>query len=147
VFRSLRLQLTVWYLAFFSVLFLLFCLFLYGTLARALERRLDESLASQATTAAALMHEELDEMGGDGPRAASDVLTEMQPGASVIAILEGTEVLAASSPIPGQELRSQAVQLLQGAGTDAFWALPHWGRNGARAAARQLARPGQDYVA
>jgi len=88
LFKSLRLQLTAWYLAFFSALFVLFCLLLYGTLARALERRLDEKLASEATTAAALMREELDEMGGDGPRAASDVLSEMQPGASVIVILE-----------------------------------------------------------
>ena len=38
--RSLRLQLTVWYLAFFSVLFVLLGLFLYGVLSKALEARL-----------------------------------------------------------------------------------------------------------
>ena len=146
-FRSLRLQLTAWYLAFFSALFVLFCLLLYGTLARALERRLDEKLASEATTAAALMREELDEMGGDGPRAASDVLSEMQPGASVIAILEQTEVLAASSPIPGKELQSQAAQFLRESSSDAVWALPHWGDNGARGAAHQFTRAGQSYIA
>jgi heavy metal sensor kinase len=147
-FKSLRLQLTAWYMAFFSVLFVLFCLLLYGTLARALERRLDEKLASEATTAAALMREELDEMGGDGPRAASDVLSEMQPGAAnVIAILEQTEVLAASSPIPGKELQSQAAQFLLAPAADAVWALPHWGKNGARGAAHQFRRAGQAYIA
>ena len=33
--RSFRLRLTLWYLAFFSLLFLLFSLFLNGVLARA----------------------------------------------------------------------------------------------------------------
>jgi len=147
LFGSLRLQLTAWYLAFFSVLFLLFCLLLYGTLARALERRLDEKLASEAATAAALMREELDEMGGDGPRAALDVLSEMQPAATVIAILEQTKVLAASSPIPGPELRAQAAQFLLAPSADAVWAMPRWGRNGARAAARQFTRAGRAYIA
>jgi heavy metal sensor kinase len=146
-FKSLRLQLTAWYLAFFSALFVLFCLLLYGTLARALERRLDEKLASEATTAAALMREELDEMGGDGPRAASDVLSEMQPGVNVIAILEQTDVLAASSSIPGTELESQAARFLRGASSDAVWSLPHWGKNGARGAARRFTRAGRTYIA
>jgi heavy metal sensor kinase len=147
LFKSLRLQLTGWYLAFFSALFVLFCLLLYGTLARALERRLDEKLASEATTAAALMREELDEMGGDGPRAASDVLSEMQPGASVIAILEQTDVLAASSPIPGKELESRAAQLLVESSSDAVWVLSDWGKNGARGAAHQFLRAGKAYIA
>ena len=147
LFKSLRLQLTAWYLAFFSALFILFCLLLYGTLARALEHRLDEKLASEATTAAALMREELDEMGGDGPRAASDVLSEMQPGATVIAILEQTGLLAASRPIGGNQLQSQAAQFLLEASPDAVWTLSHWGNNGARAAAHQFTRAGRPYIA
>ncbi len=145
--KSLRLQLTAWYLAFFSALFILFCLLLYGTLARALERRLDEKLASQATTAAALMREELDEMGGDGPRAASDVLSEMQPSATAIVILEQTDVLAASSPIAGNELRAKAAQFLLDPSSDAVWALSEWGNNGARGAAHQFTRAGRTYIA
>jgi heavy metal sensor kinase len=146
-FRTLRLQLTAWYLAFFSVLFLLFCFLLYGTLARALERRLDEKLASEATTAAALMREELDEMNGDGPRAALDVLSEMQPGASVIAILQRTEVLAASRPIADRELHAQAAEFLLAPSADAVWSLPRWGKNGARGAAHQFTRAGRAYIA
>ena len=46
--KSLRLQLTAWYLAFFSVLLLLLCVLLYGALARSMQRRLDASLTMQA---------------------------------------------------------------------------------------------------
>ena len=51
LFKSLRLQLTAWYLAFFSALFVLFCLLLYGTLARALERRRDAEQQARQHTA------------------------------------------------------------------------------------------------
>ena len=43
---SFRSRLTAWYLAFFSLLFVLFSLFLYGVLAGALRDRLDETLRS-----------------------------------------------------------------------------------------------------
>ena len=43
---SFRLRLTVWYLAFFSLLFVLFSIFLYGVLSSALEARLDDTLLS-----------------------------------------------------------------------------------------------------
>jgi two-component system, OmpR family, sensor kinase len=130
VIKSLRLQLTVWYLVFFSVLVLTFCLVLYGTLARALERSLDEGITSEARTAAALMLEELDEMHGDGPRAAKDVLSEMQPRGSVISILEGAKILATSGPMGGQKVPDGS--------TDAVWAMPAWGKNGARATAHRF---------
>lgn len=129
--KSLRLQLTVWYLGFFSALVVVFCLALYGTLARALERSLDEGITSEAQTAAALMLEELDEMHGDGPRAASDVLSEMQPRGSVIGILEGARILAASGPIGD-------LQKMPAGSADAVWANPTWGKNGARAAAHRF---------
>ena len=43
--NSFRFRLTLWYLLFFSLLFVLFSLFLHGVLSHALERRLDEALA------------------------------------------------------------------------------------------------------
>jgi two-component system, OmpR family, sensor kinase len=132
--KSLRLQLTIWYLVFFSALVVIFCLVLYGALARALERSLDEGITSEAHTAAALMQEELDEMHGDGPRAAMDVLSEMQPRAGVIGIFEGTRILAASGPMGDpQRLETGARKMPES--LDAIWAIPEWGRNGARAAA------------
>ena len=55
--RSLRLRLAAWYLAFFSLLLVLFSIYLYGVLARALESRLDDTLATEAATAAGLLTE------------------------------------------------------------------------------------------
>src|SRR5579871_2577585 len=92
--KSLRLQLTTWYLAFFSALFLLLSVLLYGALARSMERRLDAGLTVQAGTAAKLLAEELEEMHGDAGGAAADVLAEMQPAGQVIAMVENGEVLA-----------------------------------------------------
>ena len=72
VIGSFRAQLTALYLAFFSLLFLLFSIFLYGELSRSLMARLDATLASEADTAAVLFPDELQEMKGDacGRRAA-----------------------------------------------------------------------------
>ena len=52
--RSFRVQLTALYLAFFSLLFVLFSVFIYGELSRSLTARLDETLTSEADTAAGL---------------------------------------------------------------------------------------------
>ena len=46
--RSFRTQLTALYLAFFSLLFVLFSIFLYGELSRSLVARLDDTLAAEA---------------------------------------------------------------------------------------------------
>jgi two-component system, OmpR family, sensor kinase len=142
--RSLRFQLTVWYLGFFSALFLVFCLLLYAALARALELRVDQGLLSDARTAAALMREELDEMGGDGPRAAADVFSEMQPRGTVIAVLEQNRVLGTSSSIVGQVL--PPANRHASAETDAVWAMPDWGKNGARAVAHSFTWAGRQFT-
>src|SRR5664280_735690 len=68
--RSFRTQLTALYLAFFSLLFVLFSIFLYGELSRSLVGRLDDTLAAEADTAAVLFPDELQEMKGDAPPAA-----------------------------------------------------------------------------
>jgi len=93
--RSLRLQLTAWYVAFFSLLFILFGIFLYGVLASALQARLDETLSAQANTTAALMADELVEEKGDAYRAASEAASELR--GSVAAILMNNHVLASSA--------------------------------------------------
>ena len=48
--RSFRAQLTALYLGFFSLLFVLFSIFLYGELSRSLVGRLDDTLAAEADT-------------------------------------------------------------------------------------------------
>jgi two-component system OmpR family sensor kinase len=136
--RSLRLQLTAWYLAFFSVLFLLLCVVLYGALARSMQSRLDETLTSQAGTAAKLLQEELEEMHGDASGAATDVLSELQPSGQVIAILENTDVVAGGTAAQQAGLRSAARDALAIPRPETVVALPNWGSRGARAGARRF---------
>jgi len=133
--RSLRLQLTVWYLASFAGLLLLFCVLLYSILARSLERRLEESLTSQAATVATLMREELEEMHGDAAAAAADVISDLQPWSGIIAILDGTRMLATSDPAQQRRLEQAALQISRGT---AVQSLPAWGHSGARGIARSL---------
>src|SRR6185369_14377481 len=87
--RGLRFELAAWYLAFFSLLFVLFGVFLYSVLADGLERRLDETLASQANTAANLFEDELGEMHGDVPKAAAEAVSEMRVHGGTVAIFAG----------------------------------------------------------
>ena len=98
--NSFRFRLTLWYLLFFSLLFVLFSLFLHGVLSHALERRLDEALAVEANTTAAMLQDEFEEMKGDVPAASSDAVSGMRLHGSLVAVLSGNRVLAASTPLP-----------------------------------------------
>jgi heavy metal sensor kinase len=106
--KSLRLRLTAWYVAFFSVLFLLFSLFLYGVLARSLQLRLDQALTSEAEVTAGLLADELEEMHGDVGKASVEAVSEMQMQGTPVAIFQGSRMLAASGPVPGPELAALA---------------------------------------
>src|SRR5450759_122908 len=101
--RSFRAQLTALYLAFFSLLFVLFSIFLYSELSRSLTARLDDTLASEAETAAVLFPDEIQEMNGDAPAAAREVVGEMKVHGDFMTIREGSRVLATSpqsAPVP-----------------------------------------------
>ncbi len=106
--KSLRLRLTVWYVAFFSVLFLVFSLFLYGVLARSLQARLDQALTSEAEVTAGLLADELEEMQGDTGKASAEAVSEMQLQGTPVAIFEGSRMLAASGTVPAPELADLA---------------------------------------
>ena len=97
---SFRARLTALYLAFFSLLFVLFSIFLYGELSRSLVARLDVTLASEADTAAVLFPDELHEMNGDEVAAAREVVSELKVHGDFVAIREGSRVLAASPLAP-----------------------------------------------
>ena len=144
--RSLRLQLTVWYLAFFSVLFLLLSVALYGVLSRSMQTRLDETLISQAGTAAKLLQEELEEMHGDAVGAASDVLSELQPSGQTIAFLESTHVVAGGTQAEQAALASAGKAALAIDASETVLALPRWGTQGARAAAHRLSFRGRTFT-
>jgi two-component system, OmpR family, sensor kinase len=111
--RSFRAQLTALYLAFFSLLFLLFSLFLYSELSQSLIARLDDTLASEADTAAGLFPDELQEMKGDALAAAREVVGEMKVHDHFLAIREGSRVLAANpqaAPDPRDRTATRTVQ-------------------------------------
>jgi heavy metal sensor kinase len=144
--KSLRLQLTVWYLVFFSVLFLLLSIALYGVLSRSMQTRLDEALVSQAGTAAKLLQEELEEMHGDAEGAATDVLSELQPSGQTIAFLENTQVVAGSAASQQPALVSAARAALAIEAPETVLALPGWGTSGARAAAQRLSYRGRTFT-
>src|ERR1022692_3678923 len=142
IIRSFRLQLTAWYLAFFSLLFVLFGFFLYGVLSNALEKRLDVTLSSQANTTAVLFQDELGEMKGDVAKAAAEAVSEMRLDGSTVAIFDGARMLAASAPVPLPGFDAAAARAAARAELDFVLPLPHLGKSGARAAVHRMTAEG-----
>ncbi len=142
--RSFRLQLTAWYVVFFSALFVVFGLFLYGVLGDALKSRLRESLGSQARTAAALMADELAEEKGDAQKAASEVTMEWR-GNSVAILLNG-KVLSSSSPFFAGGFEAASAKALAQAGADIHLDMAELGPHGSFAAAHPLTQDGRTFL-
>ena len=126
VFKSFRLQLTAWYVLFFSVLLVGFSGFLYFLLARGLNARVDAGLASAAETAATLLIEELDESAGNSRIAAREIVRELASPETFRAVYEDGELLNASEP-----LRNIRLPLTPGT-----HALQNFGSAGAHSTAR-----------
>jgi two-component system OmpR family sensor kinase len=97
--HSFRFRINAWYLGFFTLLFALFGLFLYGVLGRSLQARLDETLLSQTNTVEVLFRDELEETQGDVSKAASEVVGDMRVH-NTIAIFSDSAMLAATGPLP-----------------------------------------------
>ena len=98
--RSLRFRLTAWYVALFSALILCFGIFLYKVLEHDLLSRLDDTLTSQAASAATLLPDEMQEEKGDVPVAASEVVGELRGGG--VAIFENRRPVASRAlDVPG----------------------------------------------
>ena len=108
--RSFRFRLTVWYVALFSLLFLVFGIFLYGLLSQDLRTRLDQSLTSEASTASALFEDELVEEKGDVRLAATEAVAGLRLHGSRVAILSGSRLLASSAPVSQRESDAVAAQ-------------------------------------
>jgi hypothetical protein len=141
--RSFRFRLTVWYVALFSLLFVLFGIFLHSLLAKDLRTRLDQSLTSEASTASALLEDELVEEKGDVHLAATEAVAGLRLHGSRVGILSGSRLLASSGPVSQQE--SDAV-VAAGASPDRVLALPRLGPNGARAATHHLEALGRTFL-
>jgi len=144
--RSFRFRLTLWYLAFFSLLFLLFSLFLNSVLARALENRLDESLSVEANTAAALLADEFVEMKGDPALASSEVLADLRLRGSTVAFLAPNGLLGASAPVPQGELEEIARRAAADPRPSLMVTLPRAGPAGAHAAVDRVTLGGRNYL-
>jgi heavy metal sensor kinase len=144
--RSFRFQLTVWYVALFSLLFILFSIFLYGLLSKDLQTRLDQSLTSEANTASALLEDELVEEKGDVHLAATEAVAGLRLHGSRVAILSGSRLLASSAPVSQQESDAVVAQAARSASPDLVLALPRLGPNGARAATHRLETLGRDFL-
>jgi len=143
--NSFRFRLTLWYLLFFSLLFVLFGLFLHGVLSHALERRLDEGLAVEANTTAAMFQDEFEEMKGNVSAASSEAVSGMRLHGSLVAVLSGNRLLAASTSLPQPQVDFIAAHAALGPRGDLAVAVPLVTPNGARAAVHRVAVGGRDY--
>jgi len=141
--RSFRLQITAWYVLFFSTLFLGFAVFLYGVLSRALENRLDEMLSTEAGTAAALFQSEMEESKGDAPASAAETVSEMRTRGVVIAIYAGKRLLASSEGGETAALREVLARTTDPVPGETRLSLP---RRGSRAVARPAESGGRQYL-
>jgi two-component system, OmpR family, sensor kinase len=125
VFRSFRLQLTAWYVLFFTLLLAGFSGFLYFLLARNLHARVDNSLESSVTTVSTLLAAELEELGGNSRAAAGEIVQELRLPSAYVAVHENGRLLDCAEP-----LRNTALPLATGIST------LHFGAHGARIAVR-----------
>jgi heavy metal sensor kinase len=125
-------RITAWYVAFFSLLFVAFGVFLYGFLSHALLSRVDETLQSQVNTAAAMFGDEMEEEQGDLFKAAQGVTVNLKTD-NRIAILAGGQILSSTGPIYQREL--DAIRARPTAPDGAVMSLPDLGKHGERAAA------------
>jgi heavy metal sensor kinase len=144
--RSFRLQLTAWYLLLFSLLFIGFSIVLYEVLERALFKRLDEILSSEATTAAGLFRGEMAEFKGDAVGAARDAMSEMGIRDVLVAVFEGNKLLASNAPSVDPELTAVAADAGASVKPEVRTTLPRYGKHGTRAVAGQFVLDGRHYV-
>jgi two-component system OmpR family sensor kinase len=144
--KSFRLQLTAWYLLLFTLLFILFSIFLYGVLSRALLKRLDETLSSEVGTAASLFRGEMAELKGDAHAAAAEAMSEMTVRGVLVAVFEGDKLLASNTPFDGPELLGIAAQAGAGDGPEILATVGRYGKTGARALARRFPSGGRQFV-
>jgi heavy metal sensor kinase len=143
--KSFRLQLTAWYLLFFTVLFMLFSIFLYKVLARALHKRMDETLSSEVNTGKGLFDGEMAELRGDAHAAAAEAMSEMKIRGALLAVFQDGQLLASSAPFKNAEL-SGLVGRAAAADEEILVDVPRYEVHGGRAMARQFEVGGRHYV-
>ncbi|MBS1858585.1 MAG: HAMP domain-containing protein, partial [Acidobacteria bacterium] len=106
--KSLRFRLTLLYSGFFAALFVISAALLYGALSHSLYQRLDESVATEADTAAGLFADEYEEVGHNAGAAAREIVNDMKLRGDLVAVLEDEQLLAIKPSMPVSELKSPA---------------------------------------
>jgi heavy metal sensor kinase len=144
--RTFRLRLTLWYVGFFSVLFVLVAVLVHSVFDRALENRLDEALSVEANTEASMLQDEFTEENGDIRRAASQSIADLRPGASIVGVLAGEHLLASSAPIAPEQLQSITANAISKPGVDAAFPVAAAKGVGARVSLRTVEVGGKPYV-
>jgi len=144
--KSFRLQLTAWYLLLFTLLFLVFSVFLYGVLSRSLYQRMDDTLSSEVTTAVGLFRGELAELHGDVHGAAGEAMSEMSIRGVLVAVFEGNTLLASNVAFDSRDLLAIAAQAGTGDTPQILTTVPRFGKGGSRVIAHRFAADGRQYV-
>src|SRR5690348_12298639 len=114
--KSFRLRLTILYLALFSLLFALFSVFLYGGIAKSMTARIEETLASEAETAAGIFLDEFAETKGDVQASANETVTAMKLHGDEIRVFEGDRELAGKGGLVTGEPRSSTARTVSAGG-------------------------------
>ncbi len=93
---SIRVRLTLWYVAIFAVLLLFFSIFAYVLIARSLRGQLDNALTITANNAAAAFLTEMNDGNHTEAESAAEVLQQMTLTNFQIAFLSGDKLVAAT---------------------------------------------------
>src|SRR5439155_18770735 len=144
--NSFRLQLTAWYLLLFTLVFLLFSVFLYGVLSRSLYQRMDDTLSSEASTAVGLFRGELAELHGDAHGAAAEAMSEMRIRGVLVDMFDGNKLLASTAPFDSPELLAIAAQASTGDRPQILTTVRSFGKGGSRVVVERLVVDGRPYV-
>jgi heavy metal sensor kinase len=143
--KSLRVQITGLYLLFFTAVFLLLGIFLYGLRARSEYRQLDKTLDAQVTTATVILQAEYAE-SGDAVRAARETVSEIRLRGSLAGIFQGGRLLAASSALPPPPLVRLGARASAAPGGDLLASVRLPGDQSDRVLARRVQVGGREVV-
>ena len=144
--KSFRLQLTAWYLLFFTLLFMLFSIFLYQVLARALHKRMDETLSSELNTGIGLFGAEMAELRDDAHAAAAEAMSEIKIRGVLVAVFQDGQLLASTAPFKNAELSAIAARAAAAHDEEILSGVAHYGVSGGRAVARRFMIGSRPYV-
>jgi heavy metal sensor kinase len=114
-------------------------------LSNGIRERVDETLRSEAGTAAGMYEDELSETNGDRQASAAEAVAGARFTGTIVAVVAEGRVLAANTRAPEGDLAAVAARAA-GAGADAVTAFPEYGRHGARASARRAGGPGRQVL-